>query len=533
MAGNEKQLQDILASVNKLIEAASLNQQQMAVLQKQLDILSKKVSELEEQNRKLETQNELTNRQFCELYKTQSVEEVLNKMSNIGKGAVKADECEVYGLQDEEFQEALKKTEETTNFYAEGKKYVMSVPLETQNGDIIGVVVAKREKTPFTEKDAKIFDLNEGDLGTIFRVSLEEKMAKQAAITDKLTRLQNREGMTQFITNEVLRRAKDRLPVSAVMFDIDHFKRFNDTYGHDIGDRCLRLVANTIKNNIRLEESGVFRYGGEEMVMILPVNEEKAFEIAERVRHAVEETALIVNDKANETTQVTISGGVCEFNPKSVEVDKNRIENAFEKCIKQADNSLYQAKENGRNRVYGSDAFMLKHYSLPSPNAMFQSWYDNHSENFTLLNEKDAWLLVETNDTPKPYHITTPRNASSFLDAVIETDAFRDNVIEIMKDITTRGRYSELIISANNTQTYGINKDLAIVMLTEWENVSGEISQEIFDKHFADIEAIKAMVYTPDMIDRKCIDDPRQEQIKNNLKKFALDKNDNTLDRDV
>lgn len=529
MSRQDAQLNEILAGMSKLIETSNLNQQQLNMFKEQVDQLQSEIRTLREQVTELKAQNELTNCHFRELYKTQSLEELLEKMSSIGKEAVHADECVVYGMNDEEFTKFYKLTESTVTFMIDGDRHhVMLVPLEDQQGDIIGIVYAKRGGDEmFTEADARVFNLNEGELGTIFRACLEQKMAENNAVTDKLTKLQNREGMSNFIKEDVLSRVQKDNPVSVVMFDIDHFKRFNDTYGHDIGDKCLKLVADTIKGSVRADDGGAFRWGGEEMVVILPVNEERAFEIAERIRHAVENATLVVDERTGSTTRVAVSGGVSEFKPETIELDKNRIEAAFECCLKEADTHLYEAKENGRNRIYGSELLMQTHYSLPSPTELFQHWYDSRNQDNILMIltgkdevaqqlccERDRWQVMSDTDHNEyglysQQGVANSNDESAFnrdcINAVIETRVFENNLADILSDVSPN--------SAVRMYWYVTNKDYAIAVLNEWKQVKDTISEDVYKKYSADIEAIKAMVYTPDAINVRNIIDERREQM--------------------
>lgn len=541
MARQDEQLQEILNGMKNLVETSNLNQQQLRMFQAQVGELQSEIKALTEEVKELKAHNELTNAQFRELYKAQSLEELLDKMSSIGKDAVKADECTVYTADDEKGQEALKKTAGVTSFSVENGSYTMTVPLEDQKGEIIGVVVAKRDyddllNEQFKQADARVFDLNEGVLGTVFRASLEQKIAENLAVTDKLTHLKNRDGMSNFVKSEVLQRAQQGLPVSAIMFDIDHFKGFNDTYGHDIGDKCLKLVAQTIKDSVRVEDSGVFRFGGEEMIVILPVDEEKAFAVAERIRQAVEATALVVDDKTRETTQVAVSGGVSEFAPKPVELDKNRIEAAFDRCLKDADNFLYDAKEDGRNRIFGSKEIMQNHRSLPSPTELFQYWYDNHNENLTLLtaidlNKKEQhWSVVDnsTNETSPQYVHSFMRNNdinrvnSSCIDDIFATDTFFYNAAEIAGVVApANGKtFDDIAGSSHSNRGADANKRFAIAVLDEWEQVKDTLTDNAYKKYSADVEAIRAMVYTPDAINVKDIIDERREQAMDKINAF-------------
>lgn len=179
---------------------------------------------------------------------------------------------------------------------------------------------------------------------------LENKVLYRKATTDKLTQLQNREGMEDFVKIRIFSQLRQGKDVSVIMFDIDQFKKFNDRYGHDTGDKCLQLVAGTLKNNLRqTANSGIFRWGGEEMVVILPTDKERAVEIAERLRKAVEQTPLYLNSKP---ITVTVSGGVAQFDKDVlVRCSRETIMDTFENVLKKADAALYQAKRNGRNQI--------------------------------------------------------------------------------------------------------------------------------------------------------------------------------------
>ena len=129
--------------------------------------------------------------------------------------------------------------------------------------------------------------------------------------------------------------------LSVIMIDVDHFKKFNDTYGHPKGDEVLRGLAKILKSAVRTSDI-VARYGGEEFVILLPETEEaKALILAERIRKDVELTNLTI-DKNEPPERVTISLGVSTVDEKVIE---------YQELIEKADKALYQAKEKGRNRV--------------------------------------------------------------------------------------------------------------------------------------------------------------------------------------
>ena len=128
-------------------------------------------------------------------------------------------------------------------------------------------------------------------------------------------------------------------PLGLILIDIDHFKQFNDTWGHQVGDLVLREVAQLIRSNCR-DSDVVARYGGEEMVIIMPsTNMPYAEEVAERTRANIEQHR-IVHD-GHELT-VTISLGLAMLEPDVADKDE---------LIRRADDALYRSKENGRNQV--------------------------------------------------------------------------------------------------------------------------------------------------------------------------------------
>ncbi|MBW2968863.1 diguanylate cyclase [Candidatus Woesearchaeota archaeon] len=155
--------------------------------------------------------------------------------------------------------------------------------------------------------------------------------AEKSAITDSLTGLYNRSYFMQTLKNELTRAHKDSKPTSLIIFDIDDFKSFNDTYGHPEGDRILRDIADTAKACFSDVET-VCRYGGEEFVVILPdMSPDSALDSAEKLRSQVEIGG-----------ELTVSVGVI--------TSLNSVVSA-ENLLKEADKALYKAKRSGKNRV--------------------------------------------------------------------------------------------------------------------------------------------------------------------------------------
>ena len=167
------------------------------------------------------------------------------------------------------------------------------------------------------------------------------KKLKQQAITDALTGLYNRGYFDDAIRREWSRASRHNHYLSLVMFDIDHFKKVNDTYGHQAGDLVLSQVASIFKKKTRKSDIAA-RYGGEEFVVILPETGPKgAIVAAEKARLAVEEAILNITDK--KSIRITVSCGVTSQEPKKG--------GSHEGLIEKADSALYKAKDGGRNRV--------------------------------------------------------------------------------------------------------------------------------------------------------------------------------------
>gem|GEM_PF-41217 len=168
--------------------------------------------------------------------------------------------------------------------------------------------------------------------------TLNDKL-HQIAMTDELTGLYNRREAMQRLKDQWALAVREGRPLSCIMIDIDHFKKCNDDFGHDIGDAVLKETAEIFRRNARTGET-VFRIGGEEFVVLCPGSTaERAAVGAERLRVAVERHRIRHED---ETLQVTVSAGVAEKNEQTAKPDD---------LLKQADTMLYHAKREGRNRV--------------------------------------------------------------------------------------------------------------------------------------------------------------------------------------
>ena len=162
------------------------------------------------------------------------------------------------------------------------------------------------------------------------------------AACDGLTGLANRRTFDAALTSEARRAARSGVPLSLLMMDIDHFKTFNDSYGHQHGDQCLKLVADAIGDVARRSGDVVARYGGEEFAVILPNTGLAAAEvIAERIRRTVENLRIAHRSSASNSV-VTMSIGGATTVTQDVDVVS---------LVSAADQALYAAKRSGRNRI--------------------------------------------------------------------------------------------------------------------------------------------------------------------------------------
>jgi diguanylate cyclase (GGDEF)-like protein len=159
---------------------------------------------------------------------------------------------------------------------------------------------------------------------------------RELSITDSLTGLYNRTHLPELLDRELARARRRQIPFSILMMDIDHFKKFNDTYGHLAGDEQLRLVSQIMKNLLRACDAGA-RYGGEEFLILLTdTGPEGALFFAEKLRARVEEV------RSQREQAVTVSIGVASYPDDGDDV---------EGVIREADAALYRCKRGGRNQV--------------------------------------------------------------------------------------------------------------------------------------------------------------------------------------
>ncbi len=214
---------------------------------------------------------------------------------------------------------------------------------------VVGTLACwSRELDLFTTDDEKVLEMMASQVATAVVAADTYETTEHHSRHDPLTALPNRRQLTTDLRDRFGPELARGTPVAVAMVDVDHFKRFNDEFGHQVGDVTLQRVAEVIRSTLR-ETDDAYRYGGEEFVLLVENDDREAVaHLMERVREAVA-TTLVKGDSLQAVGPVTISIGVA-FGPED-----SRDPEAL---IKMADAALYDAKRAGRNRVclYAADA---------------------------------------------------------------------------------------------------------------------------------------------------------------------------------
>ena len=234
------------------------------------------------------------------------------------------------------------------NHQASGYVFVIILTSKDSKNDIVTGLNSGADdyvNKPFNPPELK------ARIKTCMRILELERSLKQAnenirilSITDPLTKSYNRGYITECLPKEINRAIRYERALSLMLCDIDHFKKVNDTYGHQAGDQVLIEVVHSIKNSIRQDLDWIARYGGEEFLIVLPeTGPQGACILAERLRNSISKHKFIFQEKA---IHITCSFGISGFD--SVTSDENI---SSESLINTADKHLYQCKFEGRNRV--------------------------------------------------------------------------------------------------------------------------------------------------------------------------------------
>ncbi len=211
-------------------------------------------------------------------------------------------------------------------------------------GQVVSALVADTRKMVEKNVALELQLVSSSKQVTELRENLDN--VRKEAMTDGLTGLSNRKSFDKQIRECIELAGEQGTPLVLMMLDIDYFKKFNDTFGHQVGDQVLRLVARTLTDNVKGRDIAA-RFGGEEFAIILPeTGLESGLKVADILRKLVENKEVI-NKTSHETLgRITLSVGVAEY----------KAGESISEFIERADAALYQAKRNGRNQVQAATA---------------------------------------------------------------------------------------------------------------------------------------------------------------------------------
>ena len=221
------------------------------------------------------------------------------------------------------------------------------LPLRRQE-ELIGVLnLASTRPERFTRHHAVDFLSHFADIAAVcLENAVNRARLVRSGTRDVLTGLYNRRYLQDRLADELARARRDGRPLACVLLDVDHFKAVNDRWGHGAGDQVLRVVGGTVEDSCRDSDVAV-RFGGEEFAVLLPgATCADAAAVAERIRHAVENSPV---ELASGPVSLTVSAGVAGVLPDAL-VDSD-LKSLGERLIAEADMHLYRAKSDGRNRV--------------------------------------------------------------------------------------------------------------------------------------------------------------------------------------
>jgi diguanylate cyclase (GGDEF)-like protein len=227
------------------------------------------------------------------------------------------------------------------SFMRDGYEHIcLPVNIGGKVGMVINIVARNIEELEtIKEKAPSIQNYINEAASVIESKKLTEKL-RESSLRDALTGLYNRRFLEEYLVSLIPQITRNKKKIAILMIDMDHFKMVNDTYGHDVGDSVLKRLSATLVDNIR-ESDVVFRYGGEEFIIILNdiTDTDAVMRTAEKLRDRVSQMSI---KAGKETLKKTISIGVAIFPDDAEQIWK---------CIKFADTALYEAKGSGRNKV--------------------------------------------------------------------------------------------------------------------------------------------------------------------------------------
>lgn len=388
--------------------------------------LLRRIEELEAQVR---TQNAF----MSSLIKAQDWQSTMENIETVAKDVVKCDNATFYCYDSREekfftstengYRDWHTKDSSTEIIYA--VKDNMQIYTENNMAYIpianSGILTMEKD-TGFTEDDFKYFLPGGGVVNTI-SLAVEKEFRHQNEVTDKLTQLKNRSGIEEYTEKTLCGNINANKSVFAIMCDIDHFKSVNDTYGHDAGDTVLKNVANIMQNGTRSGADCAFRFGGEEMVMILNCEPGQAFEVCERLRKEIEATKHTVMLEGKETEiSVTVSMGLTRIAP-GVEMTPDNANEVFETELKKADELLYKAKESGRNKIVASPEIYNEYISQKAVDVLEQKNNPEVTEEIKKCVKEDVDSLIDVLDDAEKNPEKT-KAVSEIKKGILDADKF-------------------------------------------------------------------------------------------------------------
>ncbi|MBI1859308.1 MAG: sensor domain-containing diguanylate cyclase [Deltaproteobacteria bacterium] len=269
---------------------------------------------------------------FCDLFKTTSCpDNCPAKQVLTAGGPIRLDEVNA-----------------ASKAYPELITIIGGIPITSDSGEVVGSLLTIRNVTAETQLQKKYSE------------------RKQESVTDGLTHLYNKKFTESSLRRAIKANSRDAKGVSVVMFDIDFFKKVNDTYGHQAGDYVLAVTAKILREAVR-ETDVVGRYGGEEFMIVLSASDPTGAKIfAERTRQKLQETRMEFEGKH---IPVTASLGTASFTEKTPYAQFPNIEEIVNDLVKKADTALYHSKANGRNRVTQFEELGVAAGSIPQKKA--------------------------------------------------------------------------------------------------------------------------------------------------------------------
>ncbi len=222
----------------------------------------------------------------------------------------------------------------------------LSLPFRMEDGRVMSLLAAAASPDAFADLAAPVMETLLGHIRTGLQSAQKYDAIRRDAVTDPLTNLYNRRCFEKRGKEEVERSLRHQEPLTLLMFDVDHFKRINDTYGHQTGDKVLQSVAQYLKDSIRTSDI-CGRYGGEEFALLLPATAGRnAGFLADRLRSGLGQI-MYTGLGLPRNVSVTVSAGLATCPHDGTTLDE---------LVAQADKALYRAKESGRDRVIRATA---------------------------------------------------------------------------------------------------------------------------------------------------------------------------------